>query len=199
MIKKEAMEEILKILELVGIPDPIKIVSSYPHQLSGGMRQRVMIAMALSCRPKLIIADEPTTEVDVITQAQILDLFKDLKSKLKMSILLISHDFGVVAELSDKIGVMYAGDLVEYASARGILKHPKHPYTIGLIGSLPEVAERQTRLKVIKGSVPSLIDPPKGCKFEPRCPHSMNVCRKEKPEIIEIEENHFVACHLFKS
>jgi oligopeptide transport system ATP-binding protein len=195
--KSEAKKRALEILKMVGIPSPSEIMQSFPHQLSGGMRQRAMIAMALSCQPDLLIADEPTTEVDVIIQAQILDLLNNLKKKLRASALLITHDFRVVAELSDKVAVMYAGNLMEWATNDTILRDPKHPYTKGLLDSLPDIHSRGERLNIIGGSVPNMVNLPSGCKFHPRCPNAMEICCKKKPEIQELKRDHYVACHLY--
>ncbi|MFH7859576.1 MAG: ABC transporter ATP-binding protein, partial [Candidatus Aenigmatarchaeota archaeon] len=175
-------------------PDPEKTLKKYPHELSGGMKQRVVIAMALACKPKLVIADEPTTAVDVTIQAQILELMKELQREFNISILLISHDFGVIAEMCDKVAVMYAGKIVEKGSIKQIFKNPKHPYTIGLLKALPK--RNVDWLATIPGIVPSLINPPKGCRFSNRCEYVMDKCIKNNPELLEIEEGHLVACYL---
>ncbi|TFF97073.1 MAG: ABC transporter ATP-binding protein [Promethearchaeota archaeon] len=187
----------LKILEEVGIPDPEGILDRYPHELSGGMRQRVMISMALSCNPALLIADEPTTALDVTIQAQILDLMNDLKEKFKTSILMITHDLGLIAEICDRVAVMYSGNIVETASAERLFKSPKHPYTKGLISAIPTLEKKKEKLDTIRGSVPNLIYPPKGCRFHPRCDYRLEVCDKVKPKLKETDENHYVACHLY--
>jgi oligopeptide/dipeptide ABC transporter ATP-binding protein len=185
------------IIKEVGIADSKEILQRYPHELSGGMRQRVMIAMALSCNPALLIADEPTTALDVTIQAQILELMKLLKKKFKTSILLITHDLGVIAELCDRIAVMYSGNIVEYATAEELFKKPKHPYTQGLLGAIPKVESKDQKLQTIRGMVPNLIYPPSACRFHPRCDYRMEVCDKIKPKLIEISDKYFIACHLF--
>ena len=193
--KKEAREKTVEMLRLVGIPSPDKRVHDYPHQLSGGMRQRVMIAMALSCHPKLLIADEPTTALDVTIQAQILDLMVELKNRLQMGIILITHDLGVVAELCDRVIVMYLGQIVEEATVETLFETPKHPYTIGLMKSIPSLAgKRGEKLHVIEGIVPSLHQVPAGCRFAPRCPYADQLCMERPPELRRVEENHMVRC-----
>lgn len=189
-------EEAEKIIAEVGIADAKGILKRYPHELSGGMRQRVMISMALSCNPVLLIADEPTTALDVTIQAQILDLMKDLKRKFKTSILMITHDLGIIADLCDRVAVMYSGNIVEYATAIDLFKNPKHPYTQGLIGAIPSVEKRDQKLKTIRGMVPNLIYPPSGCRFHPRCDFRLEVCDKVKPKFLEISDKYFIACHL---
>ena len=185
------------IISEVGIADSKEILNRYPHELSGGMRQRVMIAMALSCNPALLIADEPTTALDVTIQAQILDLMKDLRNKFSTSLLLITHDLGIIAEMCDRVVVMYSGNIVEYASAMDLFKNPRHPYTQGLIAAIPSIEKRDQKLRVIRGMVPNLIYPPSGCRFHPRCDERMEICDKVKPKLTEIGEKYFVACHLF--
>jgi len=194
--KKEALNKSIEMLNLVGIPSAEIRVKDYPHQMSGGMRQRVMIAMALSCNPKLMIADEPTTALDVTIQAQILDLMNKLKAEIKTSILLITHDLGVIAENAQFVAVMYAGKVVEYADAETLFENARHPYTVGLMASLPnsELARARRRLNVIPGAVPSLIDLPPGCKFSDRCDRTFDVCREQEPPLKEIEPNHRVRC-----
>lgn len=186
-----------KIIKEVGIADPRAILQRYPHELSGGMRQRVMIAMALSCNPALLIADEPTTALDVTIQAQILDLMKILIKKFRTSILLITHDLGVIAELCDRVAVMYSGNIVEYATAEVLFKNPRHPYTTGLISAIPSIERKNKKLQTIRGMVPNLIYPPSGCRFHPRCDSRLEICDKIKPKLNEISDKYFVACHLY--
>ena len=180
--KEEAYEESIRMLELVKIPNPERVVNDYPFALSGGMRQRVMIAMALACKPGLLIADEPTSNLDVTIQAQVLDLMNELKEKINTSIIFITHDLDVIAEMSDRVMVMYAGKVVEEASINEILKNPKHPYTVGLINSKPDMATEGTRLNAIPGNVPDLSNLPPGCPFHPRCDKAMDICKKIIPE-----------------
>ena len=195
---KDILEEAsAKIIKEVGIADAKSILKRYPHELSGGMRQRVMIAMALSCNPALLIADEPTTALDVTIQAQILDLMKLLKEKFKTSILLITHDLGIIAELCDRVAVMYSGNIVEYATADDLFKKPKHPYTQGLIAAIPSIDRKDQKLQTIRGMVPNLIYPPSGCRFHPRCDFRLEVCDKIRPKLIEIGEKYYIACHLY--
>jgi oligopeptide/dipeptide ABC transporter ATP-binding protein len=195
--KSETKKRVVEILERVGLPSPTKIARYYPHQLSGGMRQRVMIAMAISCNPSLLIADEPTTFLDVTIQAQILNLIKALVKTLRVSLLMITHDLGIVAEICDRVYVMYAGKIIESANVFSIYENCKHPYTIGLLSSALSVDEFKKTLKAIKGTVPGLIDPPSGCRFHPRCEKRMAICSKKEPKIIEIEPKHMVACWLY--
>lgn len=197
--KDIARDLALEMLELVGIAEPERIIASYPHELSGGMQQRVMIAIALSTNPKLLIADEPTTALDVTTQAQILDLIKELKKFIGSSILFITHDLAVIAEMCDRIGVMYAGNIVEESTVKEIFHNPKHPYTAGLLESIPKSfgENKKTRLETIPGNVPNLITPPGGCRFHPRCKFAMDVCSISKPRMVEIYEGHKVACFLY--
>jgi peptide/nickel transport system ATP-binding protein/oligopeptide transport system ATP-binding protein len=192
--KKEARARAIEMLRLVGIPSPEQRVDEYPHQLSGGMRQRVMIAMALSCHPRVLIADEPTTALDVTIQAQILDLLNRLQKELGMSILLITHDLGVVAETCDRVAVMYAGQIVEYANVDEIFHHPRMPYTAGLLGSIPVLGEHHERLRVIPGNVPNPSEFPSGCKFHPRCPVAIERCKVENPPLEEIRPLHYTRC-----
>jgi peptide/nickel transport system ATP-binding protein len=195
---KQAMAKASDMLGLVNIPKPAQRVNDYPHQFSGGMRQRVMIAMALSCKPKLLIADEPTTALDVTIQAQILDLLNELKSQMGMSIMLITHAMGVVAETAQRVVVMYAGRVVEEATVEKLFASPAHPYTKGLIRSIPRIdfdSANKQRLEAIPGSVPKLINPPKGCRFAPRCQYASDRCSQEMPELREISTGHLVACH----
>ena len=188
MDKAAAKERAIEMLKLVKIPLPEKRFNEYPHQLSGGMRQRVMIAMALSCNPKLLICDEPTTALDVTIQAQILDLINELKEKLGTSIMMITHDLGVIAEVADDVMVMYAGKIVEYGDADAIFESPKHPYTFGLMGCIPKLTdEDHARLSVIEGMVPSFDDMPKGCAFCPRCTEAKAICRERMPELVEVD------------
>lgn len=194
MSKAKAYEKSAEMLKLVGIPDPEKRVKSFPHEMSGGMRQRVMIAMALACNPKLLIADEPTTALDVTIQAQILDLIRGLREEMDMSLLLITHDFGVVAETADRVGVMYAGKMAEYCSVDEIFMNPGHPYTVGLLNSIPGAENRNSRLKTIPGNVPGLFDLPEGCSFQGRCPLVSDICIKKDPVPKEIGRGHTVRC-----
>jgi peptide/nickel transport system ATP-binding protein len=198
--KDVARKHAIDLLNRVGIPQPKSRVDDYPHQFSGGMRQRAMIAMALSCDPKLLIADEPTTALDVTVQAQILDLIRDLQGEFNSAVILITHDLGVVAELADDILVMYGGRAMEYATAREIFRRPQHPYTWGLLGSMPRLdRERSERLRPIKGSPPSLINVPTGCPFHPRCAYAgINEGRSEteRPDFRDVGGGHFIACHL---
>ncbi len=193
---RAARQLAVDMLRQVGIPAPEQRIDEYPHQMSGGMRQRVMIAMALSCDPTVLIADEPTTALDVTIQAQILDLLQDLQQKRDMSILLITHDLGVVAEVADEVCVMYASRLVERADVRELFDHPLHPYTQGLFRSIPRLGEEKTRLEVIPGNVPNPLYFPSGCKFHPRCPLGCNdpVCQSKDPELREVRPGHWVAC-----
>jgi peptide/nickel transport system ATP-binding protein len=198
--KQVARKHAIDMLDRVGIPQPNQRVDDYPHQFSGGMRQRAMIAMALSCDPDLLIADEPTTALDVTVQAQILDLIRDLQQEFNSAVIIITHDLGVVAELADDILVMYAGRCVEYASAHEIFTEPRHPYTWGLLGSMPRLdRERTERLKPIPGAPPSLINVPSGCPFHPRCAYAQltsGASETQLPELVEISRRHFLACHL---
>ena len=195
MNKKEAREEILRLLKMVGIPDPERRIDDYPHQFSGGMRQRVMIAMALSCSPKLIIADEPTTAVDVTIQAQLLEVVKELTSRLGTAVILITHNLGVVARHVNRMAVMYAGRIVEQGPAAEVYAHPRHPYTIGLLASVPRLDQpRKERLVPIDGQPPNLISLPPGCSFVPRCSYRMEICSKERPELRLVGNKHFTAC-----
>lgn len=194
-LNAEAIREAARMLEIVRIPDPREIAHRYPHELSGGMQQRVMIAIALACNPKLLIADEPTTALDVTIQAQILKLMRDLKQQYGSSILLITHNLGVVAEMCDRVGVMYAGTMAEIGDVRTIFKSPLHPYTMSMMKAVPSAHQDTERLFTIRGSVPNLVFPPSGCRFHPRCDFAKQYCTKVKPELVEIEKGHFVACH----
>jgi oligopeptide/dipeptide ABC transporter ATP-binding protein len=194
--KRQTRDKTIEMLRLVKIADPESRVDSYPHQLSGGMRQRVMIAMALSCNPSLLIADEPTTALDVTIQAQILELMKELQQKIGMALLLITHDLGVVAEQADDVAIMYAGKIVERASALAIFTKPLHPYTVGLLNSLPGVgAEKKKRLDAIPGVVPSPLNLPSGCRFRDRCPKAADTCAQTEPALVEKAQGHMAACH----
>ena len=196
--KKQARERTIELLEMVGIPEAGKRVDEYPHQLSGGMRQRVMIAMALSGDPEVLIADEPTTALDVTIQAQILELLRDLQKKLNMSIIIITHDLGVIAEMADDVVVMYAGDIVEKAPMRALFDDPKHPYTIGLMNSIPDINENVTRLRTLEGLVPSLYDMPSGCRFAPRCPYATPQCQAERVPLTDLDGGRQVRCRRFE-
>ena len=196
--KEEAHNRAFEVLKSVGIPEPDMTLKSYPHQLSGGMCQRVMIAMALSCNPKLLIADEPTTALDVTIQAQILSLMNELKEKTGTSIMLITHDLGVVAQVADYVNVMYAGKVVERAAVDELFENPKHPYTIGLMKSMPSLASDGERLNVIDGSVPNPLYLPKGCYFADRCPNAMDKCREAQPGSVKIKSRHHVSCFLYE-
>lgn len=195
--RHEMEEKVIDILGKVGIASPSQRMKDYPHEYSGGMCQRAMMAMALSCNPKLLIADEPTTNLDVTIQAQILDLVRTLRKEFNASILLIGHDFGVMSELCDRIVVMYSGKVVESADLKTIFKSAKHPYTKALLKSIPRINVETERLHVIPGDVPELIKPPPGCRFHPRCEQATEVCREKEPTISEIEKGHEVACHLY--
>ncbi|MEH7391618.1 ABC transporter ATP-binding protein [Bacillus sp. JJ1474] len=194
--KKERKEKVVDLLKLVGIPRPDEIYHSYPHQLSGGMRQRVMIAIAMACDPTLIIADEPTTALDVTIQAQILDLMKDLQKKKGMSMILITHDLGVVSEVCDRLVVMYAGKIVETGSVKDVLTNPSHPYTKGLLASLPKKGQKENRLNFIPGQVPAPVNWGKGCRFSDRCSYVMNECHTQMPPLMTVKSGQESACWL---
>ncbi|MEM0026126.1 MAG: ABC transporter ATP-binding protein [Zestosphaera sp.] len=194
---KEVLKDAIKLLREVVIPSPEMRIKNYPHELSGGMRQRAVIATSLSNNPKLLIADEPTTNLDVTIQAQILELLKELQSRYKMSLILITHNLGIVAEVSDRVYIMYAGKIVEEAPTTDLYYKPLHPYTQLLIRSVPNPLKRIERLESIPGMVPSLINPPPGCRFYPRCPYAVDVCRREEPPMTEVEPHHRVACWLY--
>jgi peptide/nickel transport system ATP-binding protein len=196
MDRKEAMRQVYDLLVKVGISDPERRARAFPHEISGGQAQRVMIAMALSCLPKLLIADEPTTALDVTIQAQILDLMRKLRTDTDTAILLITHDMGVVAEMCDSVAVMYAGEIVEYTDVITLFEKPLHPYTEGLLVAIPVLGLVQDDLAVIPGSVPDLINLPPGCKFAPRCPYVKEICVREVPDLIKIEEGHSARCHM---
>jgi peptide/nickel transport system ATP-binding protein len=195
--RQEAKDKALNMLRAVGMPRAEGIYDEYPHQLSGGMRQRVMIAIAMACNPKLIIADEPTTALDVTIQAQILDLMRDLKDKTGTSIMLITHDLGIVAEMCDRVLVMYAGQIVEETDVHTLFNDPKHPYTVGLLESIPHFEEDKEYLNTIPGSVPLPYQMPKGCRFAPRCQHVEAICHEQLPELIELAVDHKCRCWLY--
>ncbi|MBI9096922.1 MAG: ATP-binding cassette domain-containing protein [Spirochaetaceae bacterium] len=195
-IGKAIRRNVLQLLTELGIPNPSNIIDRYPHELSGGMQQRIVIAIALACHPELLIADEPTSNLDVTIQAQILDMIKDLKKTKISSVLFITHDLGVIAEVCDRVSVMYAGDVCETATVKDLFKNPQHPYTKGLLNSVPKV-EQGEKLATIPGVVPNLVTPPSGCRFHPRCPYAMEICKNEKPEIFELNDEHSTSCHLY--
>ncbi len=194
--QKEALDRALHMLEKVQISEPKRRLKAYPHQLSGGMRQRVMIAMALACNPSILVADEPTTALDVTVQAQILDLMRDLQRDFKSSIMLITHNLGVVSQMADHVAVMYLGKVVEYAPVRELFHHPLHPYTEGLLNSVPVLGRKKAELEPIKGMVPSPTETIVGCPFAARCPHVMDICREKMPPLAEIRPGHTAACWL---
>ncbi|GGE51186.1 peptide ABC transporter ATP-binding protein [Pullulanibacillus camelliae] len=194
--KADAKKRAIELLELVGIPNPEERVKQYPHQFSGGMRQRVVIAIALACNPKVLIADEPTTALDVTIQAQILDLMKDLQKKTNTSIVLITHDLGVVANMAQRVAVMYGGKVIETGTVDEIFYEPKHPYTWGLLSSMPRVDSKNSELLAIPGTPPDLSNPPKGCPFAARCPHAMKVCTEFMPDYSDVSDTHKTACWL---
>ena len=193
-LRKEALRRSIEIIEKLGIANGAEIVRRYPHNLSGGMKQRIVIAIALACNPILLIADEATSNLDVTIQAQILELLRELKKKEISSVLLITHDLGIVAETCDRVGVMYAGNLCEVADIKDLFRSPKHPYTQALLNSVPRLSQ-EGELQSIEGSVPNLVSPPSGCRFHPRCPHAMEVCQGVFPEMKEVAQNHSVACY----
>jgi len=196
--RSEAVKKAVDAMEMVQIPSAADRAREYPHQLSGGMRQRILIAIAICCNPDLLIADEPTTALDVITQDQILELMRDLKNRIGSSLLLITHDLGIVGELADYVAVMYAGNLLEYGDVNTILRRPRHPYTSGLLESTPRIDWGKRRLKMIPGTIPDMVHPPAGCRFHPRCAQAKASCVSEQPKLIEIEAGHMVACHTTK-
>jgi len=196
--KKKARERAIELLARVKIPSPETRIFAYPHQLSGGMRQRAMIAMALACQPKLLIADEPTTALDVTIQAQVLRLLKEIQREMGMAVMLITHDLGVVSEIADRVAVMYAGRLVEYAPLTKIFNQMRHPYTKGLLGSIPHLKQKHQRLQAIPGQVPNPLELPSGCKFHPRCYLAIEACKKEEPPLLKTDENHFSRCIRWK-
>jgi len=196
--KKEVPSKVAEALDLVRIPDPEDRMYQYPHQFSGGMKQRAMIAMMLACNPSLLIADEPTTAVDVTIQVQILELLKELRGKQDASIMLITHNLGVIAEVCDRVAVMYAGNIVEQADMAGLFRNPKHPYTHALLGAFPSAEKKRGELTVIPGFVPSLVNPPPGCRFHPRCPYAKPICTEEMPPVVKVNEGHWVRCYLYE-
>lgn len=192
--KRQARERTAKLLELVGI-DPSRM-DNYPHEFSGGMKQRAMIAMALACNPKLVIADEPITALDVVVQAQVMRLLKELSEKLNLSLILITHDLSAMAETCDRVAIMYAGKIVELGDVLQVFKEPLHPYTQGLIAAFPDLYAKKTKLVSIPGQPPDLLNPPPGCRFHVRCKYAMEICKKEEPKLLEVGKDHYVACHL---
>ncbi|MGL4606233.1 MAG: ABC transporter ATP-binding protein [Eubacteriaceae bacterium] len=196
--KKEAENRALELLELCGIPDAKQRLKEYPHQLSGGMRQRIMIAMALACNPDLLIADEPTTALDVTIQAQILSLMKDIHKKTKMGIIMITHDLGIVSDFCDRVIVVYTGEVVESAPVKELFSSPLHPYTQGLINALPKLTDQDSKLEAIEGMLPDASDMPVGCRFNPRCKYATERCRKEKPVLRKLSEGRTVRCFLLE-
>jgi oligopeptide/dipeptide ABC transporter ATP-binding protein len=199
MSKRAALEKAVELLDAVRIPNPGTRIKEFPHEFSGGMRQRVLIAMALSGAPEILIADEPTTALDVTIQAQILRLIRELVQRFHHSVLLISHDLGVVASVCRRVAVMYAGNIVELTTTRRLFDRPSHPYTRGLLQSIPNLTRRKETLRGIRGRIPNFVEPPEGCRFHPRCGHAMEICREVKPALNAIEQNHHVACFLFES
>jgi len=203
MGKEAGWNRAVALLKMVGVPDPERRVEAYPHELSGGMAQRVMIAMALACVPELLIADEPTTALDVTIQAQILDLMRDMRREMGTSVILITHDLGVVAEMAERVAVMYAGEIVEQTDVQLLFDEPLHPYTQGLIGSIPVLGEIKDKLDVIPGSVPNLVNLPPGCRFAPRCEarfkHGLDICTDQEPVLEDIKPGHKVRCWLYQS
>ena len=201
--KEAGQKRAVELLKMVGVPDPTRRVEAYPHELSGGMAQRVMIAMALACIPELLIADEPTTALDVTIQAQILDLMRQMRKDMGTSVILITHDLGVVAEMAERVAVMYAGEIVEQTDVNSLFDEPLHPYTQGLIGSIPVLGEIKEKLDVIPGIVPNLVNLPPGCRFAPRCQarikYALNICTETKPELEEIKTDHSVRCWLYQN
>jgi oligopeptide/dipeptide ABC transporter ATP-binding protein len=197
MVKRDAWEKAVEMLDLVKIPRADEVARYYPHQLSGGMRQRAMIAMALACNPKLLIADEPTTALDVTIQAQVLKLMKELQEETDTAIMLITHNMGVIAQMADYVLVMYSGKIVESAPVKELFRNPKHPYTVGLLGSIPSLIEEKERLYAIEGLVPSPFELPEGCYFAPRCNRALGICQKEQPKPCQVNDRHSVSCFLY--
>jgi len=195
--QKNAWKKALSLLRTVKIPEAERRLYQYPHELSGGMKQRIVISIALAGKPDIIIADEPTTALDVTIQAQILDLLKELQKKYKTTLVIITHNLGIVAEYCDRIGVMYAGKLIELGSTLQIFENPLHPYTKGLLAAVPKISSKREKLASIPGTVPNLINPPSGCRFHPRCRYATDRCKKEVPKLLEVEPGHKVACHLY--
>jgi len=193
-LKQVIREEVLELLRLMEIPDPERVIDAYPHELSGGMQQRIVIAIALACSPVLLLADEPTTNLDVTVQAQIIDLIMRLKKKFGTSVIYITHDMGVIAEISDRVAVMYAGNVVEVAPVKELFKNPMHPYTRALLESIPRPGRP---FKSIPGTVPNLVNPPAGCRFHPRCSYAMEICSRKIPKLVRVSEDHYVACLLY--
>ncbi len=192
--KAEAVKIARNMLVLVGMPDPDAVLKSYPFQLSGGMIQRIMIALSLSCNPSLLIADEPTTALDVTIQAQIIKLLGDIKTHTS-GLILITHNLAIITEICDKVAIMYAGKMMEWGGVNQVMKEPAHPYTQGLLAAIPRLSNESKKLEFIPGNIPSTVDPPKGCRFSPRCPYAKPVCTQEEPPMVEIAPSHFVACH----
>ncbi len=193
-LRRVVREEIVELLRLMEIPDPERVVDAYPHELSGGMQQRIVIAIALACSPVLLLADEPTTSLDVTVQAQIIDLIMRLKKRFGTSVIYITHDMGVIAEISDRVAVMYAGNVVEVAPVKELFKNPMHPYTKALLEAIPRPG---SSFKSIPGTVPNLVNPPSGCRFHPRCPYAKDVCKRVVPRLVKVSEDHYVACLLY--
>lgn len=193
-LRRVIREEIIELLRLMEISDPERVIDAYPHELSGGMQQRIVIAIALACSPVLLLADEPTTNLDVTVQAQIIDLIMRLKKRFRTSVIYITHDMGVIAEISDRVAVMYAGSVVEVAPVKELFKNPMHPYTKALLESIPRPG---SSFKPIPGTVPNLINPPSGCRFHPRCSYAKEICKYEAPRLMKVSEDHYVACLLY--